>query len=181
MFSGKTEELIRRLRRAAIARKGVQVFKPSLDNRYAESEIVSHSDVRMESLSISSAAEILTSLKPASQVIGIDEANFFGQPLVDVVNQLANYGKRVVVAGLDTDFLGRPFPPIPDLLATAELITKTLAICMQCGNPANHTQRLVDSNELILVGAGGAYEPRCRFCFERKGRGRALPDTKATP
>ena len=166
MFSGKTEELIRRLRRAAIARKGVQVFKPSLDTRYAETEIVSHSDLRMDSQSIASATEILTNLKASTQVIGIDEANFFGESLVAVVNQLANEGKRVLVAGLDTDFLGRPFPPIPDLLATAELITKTLAICMQCGSPAKHTQRLVDSKELILVGAAGAYEPRCRFCFE---------------
>jgi thymidine kinase len=166
MFSGKSEELIRRLRRASIARKRVQVFKPALDNRYSEDEIVTHDDVRMSSETVNSAEEILTKLDWRTQVVGIDEANFFGQCLLEIANQLADSGKRVIIAGLDTDYMGRPFPPMPDLLATAESITKTLAICMRCGNPAKHTQRLVDSDELILVGATDAYEARCRACFE---------------
>jgi thymidine kinase len=166
MFSGKSEELIRRLRRASIARKQVQVFKPAMDTRYSGDEIVTHDDVRMGSESVNSAEEILAKLHWRTQVIGIDEANFFGQPLLEVANQLADSGKRVIVAGLDTDYMGRPFPPMPDLLAIAESITKTLAICVRCGNPAKHTQRLVDSDELILIGATGAYEARCRACFE---------------
>jgi thymidine kinase len=166
MFSGKSEELIRRLRRASIARKRVQVFKPALDNRYSEDEIVTHDHVRMSSESVNSAEEILTKLDWRTQVVGMDEANFFGQSLLEIANQLADSGKRVIIAGLDTDYMGRPFPPMPDLLATAESITKTLAICMRCGNPAKHTQRLVDSDELILVGATDAYEARCRACFE---------------
>jgi thymidine kinase len=166
MFSGKSEELIRRLRRASIARKQVQVFKPAMDTRYSGDEIVTHDDVRMGSESVNSAEEILAKLHWRTQVIAIDEANFFGQPLLEVANQLADSGKRVIVAGLDTDYMGRPFPPMPDLLAIAESITKTLAICVRCGNPAKHTQRLVDSDELILIGATGAYEARCRACFE---------------
>ncbi len=148
MFSGKTEELIRRLRRATIARKRVQVFKPSLDTRYAESEIVTHADVRMRCESVSSARHILEKLDSRTQVVGIDEANFFGPDLVPVANQLADSGKQVIVSGLDTDYLGRPFPPMPDLLALAESITKTLAICMRCGAPAKHTQRLIESASL---------------------------------
>ncbi len=166
MFSGKSEELIRRLRRARIARKFVQVFKPELDNRYSETEIVTHGDVRMPSESVRSAEEILGKLERRTQVIGIDEANFFGPQLVAVADQLADSGKQVIIAGLDTDFMGRPFPPIPDLLAISESITKTLAICMCCGNPAKHTQRLIYSDELIFVGAAGSYEARCRACFE---------------
>lgn len=166
MFSGKSEELIRRLRRAVIARKRVQTFKPSIDTRYSETEIVTHADVRMLSEPVASAAEILARLDWRTQVIGIDEANFFGPDLVGLANQLADQGKQVLVAGLDTDYLGLPFEPMPALLATAELITKTLAICMRCGNPAKHTQRLVCSDERILVGASEAYEARCRRCFE---------------
>ena len=166
MFSGKTDELIRRLRRAIIARKRVQVFKPSIDRRYSENEIVTHADVRMQSETLGSATEILSRTDWRTEVVGIDEANFFGPSLVGVVNQLADNGKRVLVAGLDTDFMGRPFPPMPDLLATAELITKTLAICMRCGNPAKHSQRLTESNDLILVGTADAYEARCRACFQ---------------
>jgi thymidine kinase len=166
MFSGKSEELIRRLRRASIARRRVQVFKPTLDTRYSADEIVTHTDVRMQSESAASPEEILARVDWRSQVIGIDEANFFGQPLLAVASQLADAGKRVIVAGLDTDFMGRPFAPMPDLLAIAESITKMLAICVRCGNPAKHTQRLVDSDQLILVGAAGAYEARCRHCFE---------------
>ncbi len=166
MFSGKSEELIRRLRRARIARKRVQVFKPVLDNRYSADEIVSHGDQRMDSEVVSNAKEILAKLDWRTQVIGIDESNFFGPDLVDVTAQLANTGKQVIVAGLDTDFLGRPFSPMPELLCLAESITKTLAICMRCGNPAKHTQRLVESDDLIVVGAAGMYEARCRRCFE---------------
>jgi thymidine kinase len=166
MFSGKSEELIRRLRRARIARKRVQVFKPTIDDRYSRDEIVSHGDQRMKSEVVSNAKEILQKLDWRSQVVGVDESNFFGPDLVEVTAQLADAGKQVIVAGLDTDFMGRPFPPMPDLLCLAESITKTLAICMRCGNPAKHTQRLVESDDLIVVGAAGMYEARCRHCFE---------------
>jgi len=166
MFSGKSEELMRRLRRAMIARKRVQVFKPIIDDRYSEHEIVSHTDIRMKSEAIGGASEITSRLDWRTQVVGIDESNFFGQELVEIANQLADSGKQVIVAGLDTDYMGRPFPPMPDLLTLAESITKTLAICVRCGNPAKHTQRLVESNELIVVGAAGSYEARCRRCFE---------------
>jgi thymidine kinase len=166
MFSGKSEELIRRLRRAKIARKRVQVFKPALDDRYSLDEIVSHGDQRMKSNVVSSAKEILEQTDGRTQVIGIDESNFFKTDLADAASQLADMGKQVIVAGLDTDYLGRPFSPMPELLCLAESITKTLAICMRCGNPAKHTQRLVESQDLIVVGASGMYEARCRRCFE---------------
>jgi thymidine kinase len=166
MFSGKSEELIRRLRRAMIARKRVQVFKPKIDNRYSDDEIVSHGDLRMKSEVIGDASEILTFLDWRTEVIGIDEANFMGDSLVEITERLADSGKQVIISGLDTDFMGRPFPPIPELLARAETITKTLAICVRCGNPAKHTQRLVASEDLIVVGAAGMYEARCRRCFE---------------
>ncbi len=166
MFSGKSEELIRRLRRARIARKRVQAFKPAIDIRYSLDEIVSHGDVRMKSAVVADVAEILTKLDWRTEVVGVDESHFFGQGLVDVAQQLADSGKQVIIAGLDTDYLGRPFPPMPDLLTLAESITKVLAICMRCGNPAKHTQRLVDSEDLIVVGASGTYEARCRRCFE---------------
>ena len=166
MFSGKSEELIRRLRRAMIARKRVQVFKPAIDTRYSATEIVSHGDIRMKSEVVSGAGEILKKMDWRTQVIGVDEANFMGPELIDVANQLADSGKQVIISGLDTDYMGRPFSPIPELLALAESITKTLAICMRCGNPAKHTQRLVESDDLIVVGAAGMYEARCRRCFE---------------
>ncbi|HXA67076.1 MAG TPA: thymidine kinase [Bryobacteraceae bacterium] len=166
MFSGKSEELMRRLRRAMIARKRVQVFKPVIDNRYSGDEIVSHTEMRMKSETVGKASDIVTQLDWRTQVVGIDEANFLGQELVEVATQLADSGKQVIVAGLDTDYMGRPFPPMPDLLTLAESITKTLAICMRCGNPAKHTQRLVESSDLIVIGAAGMYEARCRRCFE---------------
>jgi thymidine kinase len=166
MFSGKSEELMRRLRRATIARKRVQVLKPEIDIRYSPNEIVSHNATRMPCQPVSTPAQILAATDWRAQVIGIDEANFFGPGLVPVVSQLADAGKQVIVAGLDTDYLGRPFPPLPDLLAISESITKILAICMRCGNPAKHTQRLIESDDLIVVGAAGAYEARCRRCFE---------------
>ena len=166
MFSGKSEELIRRLRRARIARKRVQVFKPALDDRYSADEIVSHGDQRLKSEVVASAKQILEVVDWRTQVIGVDESNFFGRDLVEVSAQLADAGKQVIIAGLDTDYLGRPFPPMPELLCLAESITKTLAVCMRCGNPAKHTQRLVESDDLIVVGAAGMYEARCRRCFE---------------
>jgi len=166
MFSGKSEELIRRLRRAQIARQRVQIFKPKLDNRYCEDHIVSHSEMKIRSQLVSEPREILELLDGRTQVIGIDEGQFFDLHLVDVCNKLADTGKRVIVAGLDQDFRGNPFDPMPQLLAIAEYITKTLAICVRCGAPANRTQRLVENPDRLLVGATDAYEARCRLCFE---------------
>jgi len=166
MFSGKSEELIRRLRRAMIARKRVEVFKPAIDNRYSENEIVSHGDLRMTSQVVGSASDVIDLLDWRAEVVGIDEANFMGPQLVDVAQRLADSGKQVIISGLDTDYMGRPFAPIPDLLAHAESIIKTLAICVRCGNPAKHTQRLRGSDDLIVVGASDMYEARCRRCFE---------------
>jgi thymidine kinase len=166
MFSGKSEELIRRLRRAEIARQRVQIFKPVIDQRYSSDQIVSHSDLRIHSDSVATAAEVQAKLDLRTEVIGIDEAQFLGEAVVELVVRLADMGKRIVIAGLDTDYLGRPFHPMPELLAVADEITKTLAICMQCGNPAKHTQRLIASQDLIVVGAEGMYEARCRRCFE---------------
>jgi len=166
MFSGKSEELIRRLRRANIARKRVQVFKPAIDNRYSRTHIVSHGDLRMESEVLENVNDLLRRIDWRTEVVGVDEANFMGPDLVGVVGMLADSGKQVIVAGLDTDYMGRPFAPIPDLLAHAEVITKTLAICVRCGNPAKHTQRLRGSDDLIVVGASDMYEARCRRCFE---------------
>src|SRR5262245_22905776 len=166
MFSGKTEELIRRLRRAQIARQRVQIFKPRIDERYGPDQLISHSEMRLNSETVSSADEILEKIDWKAEVIGIDEAQFFDARLVQVCNRLADLGKRVVVAGLDKDYLGKPFDPMPQLMAIAEYIEKTLAICMKCGNPANYTQRLVDIPDRVLVGATGTYEARCRRCFE---------------
>src|SRR6185503_6688944 len=166
MFSGKSEELIRRLRRAQIARQRVQIFKPKLDSRFSEDHIVSHSEMKIKSQLVGQAREIVHLLDGRTQVIGIDEGQFFDMDLVYVCNKLADSGKRVIVAGLDQDFRGKPFDPMPQLLSIAEYITKTLAICVRCGAPANRTQRLVESSDRLLVGASGAYEARCRLCFE---------------
>jgi thymidine kinase len=166
MFSGKSEELIRRLRRAEIARQRVQIFKPAIDQRYSEDHIVSHSELKIRSECVKDIHEFQGKLDIRTEVIGIDEAQFLGMEVVDVVVRLADMGKRVIIAGLDTDYLGRPFHPMPELLAIADEITKDLAICMRCGNPAKHTQRLVASEDLIVVGAAGMYEARCRRCFE---------------
>jgi thymidine kinase len=166
MFSGKSEELIRRLRRAEIARQRVQIFKPLIDQRYANNGIVSHSGLGIGSDNVRTAAEVLEKVEARTEVVGIDEAQFLGEGLVEVSTKLADMGKRVIVSGLDTDFLGRPFEPMPRLLAVAEEISKLLAICVRCGNPAVHTQRLVASEDLIVVGAAGMYEARCRRCFE---------------
>ncbi len=166
MFSGKSEELIRRLRRAEIARQRVQIFKPGIDQRYSEDHIVSHSELRIRSESVKDAADVERRLDIRTEVVGIDEAQFLGEGIVDLVIRMADMNKRVICAGLDTDYLGRPFHPMPELLAVADEITKSLAICMRCGNPAKHTQRLVASEELVVVGAAGMYEARCRRCFE---------------
>ena len=166
MFSGKSEELIRRLRRAEIGKQRVQIFKPLIDQRYAKNGIVSHSGLEIPSELVQGGHDVLTKVLPRTEVVGIDEAQFLGDSVVDACTKLADMGKRVIVAGLDTDFMGRPFEPMPRLLAVAEEITKLLAICMQCGNPAVHTQRLVANEELIVVGATGMYEARCRRCFE---------------
>lgn len=164
MFSGKTEELIRRLRRARIARQHVEIFKPSIDTRYSETEVVSHDETAIPSTPVDTPAQILLMTSNAD-VVGIDEAHFFGPGLLEVVQQLAGQGKRVIVAGLDQDYLGNPFEPIPQLLAVAEYVTKLHAVCMVCGAPANHSQRLVPDGRRVLVGAKGAYEPRCRLHF----------------
>src|SRR5687767_6388082 len=166
MFSGKSEELIRRLRRAQIARQKVQIFKPALDTRYDLDHIVSHSEMRIPSSPVPGARALLDQVAPDTEVVGIDEGQFFDAELPAVCNTLADQGKRVIVAGLDKDYLGRPFEPMPQLLAIAEYITKTLAICMVCGNPANHTQRLVASEDRVLLGTQGTYEARCRRCFD---------------
>jgi thymidine kinase len=163
MFSGKTEELIRRLRRAMIAKLKVRIFKPIIDTRYSSNKIVSHSDQALPSTLVESPQEILD-LADDAQVIGIDEAQFFSGDLAEVCNELANRGKRVIVAGLDQDYKGVPFEPIPHLLAVSEYITKTLAICVVCGNPADKTQRKTASSERVLVGAADSYEARCRKC-----------------
>lgn len=163
MFSGKTEELIRRLKRAAIAKQTVKIFKPKVDNRYSTNSIISHSEQSLPSIVVETPAEIYEQSKDA-QVIGIDEAQFFPKDLVEICNKLADEGKRVVVAGLDMDYRGVPFEPIPELLAIAEYITKTLAICVVCGNPADRTQRKIVSSERVVVGAADSYEARCRKC-----------------
>ncbi len=163
MFSGKTEELIRRLRRAEIAKQRVLIFKPRLDTRFSAKAIVSHSDQSLPSLLIDNPDDIVELAKDA-QVVGIDEAQFFPLGIVEVCNKLANKGKRVIVAGLDQDYKGVPFEPIPQLLAVAEYITKTLAICVVCGNPADKTQRKTQSSERVVVGASEIYEARCRRC-----------------
>lgn len=163
MFSGKTEELIRRLRRAKIAKQKVVIFKPNIDTRYSSNSIVSHSEQSLPSILIKDVKEILDLIEDA-QVIGIDEAQFFSNDLIDVCNKLADDGKRVIVAGLDMDYKGIPFEPMPQILSVAEYITKSLAICVVCGNPADRTQRKTHSSERVVVGAADVYEARCRKC-----------------
>ena len=165
MFSGKSEELIRRLRRAKIARQRVQVFKPDIDVRYSRDHIVSHSEMRHESSAVTTAAEIRALVLPETEVVGVDEGQFFDNDLVGVAGELAGRGVRVIVAGLDQDYAGRPFGPMPALLAVAEYITKTHAICVCCGEPANYSQRIIEAEGQVVVGAADAYEARCRRCF----------------
>jgi thymidine kinase len=165
MFSGKTEELIRRLVRARIAKQPVQAFKPEIDQRYAKDHVVSHNGQRIPSTEVASAGDILRLVQAPTKVVAIDEAQFFGADLVDVVEELARSGRRVIVAGLDQDYRGNPFEPVPSLMAVAESVTKTMAVCMVCGHPANRTQRLVAGEGRVLVGAEEAYEARCRACW----------------
>ncbi len=163
MYSGKSEELIRRLRRALIARQKVEIFKPSIDIRYGADHIVSHSEARIPSRLVASALEI-EPLAREAQVVGIDEGQFLGPDLPAVVDRLAESGKRVIVAGLDQDYRAQPFEPMPQLLAIAEYITKTLAICVVCGAPGSRTQRTRPENGRVVVGGAGLYEARCRRC-----------------
>lgn len=165
MFSGKTEELLRRIRRAMIARQPTILFKPKIDTRYSDDSVVSHDQMRLPSVVVSRPEEILDLAKDAL-VVGIDEAQFFPPSIIDVCNELARRGKRVIVAGLDADYRGKPFEPMPALMASAEYLTKHLAICAQCGNPAHCTQRLGASTEQVLLGSTEAYEARCRRCFQ---------------
>jgi thymidine kinase len=169
MFSGKSEELIRRVRRAQIARQKVQIFKPKLDARFSESEIVSHSEMKLPSQVVEKASEIPPLVAPETEVVGIDEGQFFDATLVEVADSLANRGLRVIVAGLDQDYRGRPFEPMPQLMAVAEYVDKTLAVCMRCGAPANRSQRLVHAAGRVVVGGAGEYEARCRACFDPNG------------
>lgn len=164
MFSGKSEELIRRLRRAQIARQPLQSFKPHIDNRYDATRIVSHSAVSIDAEVARDSADLARLISSESRVIGIDEVQFFDVGVVDLVERLAAQGARVILAGLDQDYLGRPFEPMPQLLALAEYITKTLAICSRCGAPAGRTQRMVGGDARVAVGAAEAYEARCRAC-----------------
>src|ERR1044071_9439165 len=166
MFSGKTEELIRRLRRAEIARQKVQVFKPEIDNRYPASDVVSHSAQRTGGSAVAAGKEIMELVHRETEVVGIDEAQFFDVSIVAVADRLAAQGRRVIVAGLDQDYRGVPFEPMPALMAVADYVTKLLAICMRCGNPASRTQRMSDTTERVEVGAHDSYESRCRLCFE---------------
>ncbi len=165
MFSGKSEELIRRLNRAKIARQKVQVFKPKIDDRYSIEEIASHSGMTHISKPVMTAKELLAQIDDDTEVVGIDEGQFFDMEVVEAVNDLANEGKRVIIAGLDQDYMGKPFEPMPQLLSIAEFITKTHAICVKCGNTANYSQRTFESAERVEVGASGKYEARCRKCF----------------
>lgn len=165
MFSGKSEELIRRLRRAQIARQKVQVFKPKIDDRYSIEQIASHSGMTHVSKPVMTAAELMAQIEADTQVVGIDEGQFFDMEIIEAANELARSGKRVIIAGLDQDYMGRPFEPMPQLLSVAEFITKTHAICVKCGNTANYSQRTSDSLSRVEVGAGDKYEARCRKCF----------------
>jgi thymidine kinase len=172
MFSGKTEELIRRLNRARIAKQRVEIFKPHIDKRYSEEDVVSHDSKAIQSIPVESASQILFYANDM-EVIGIDEAQFFDDELASVCNQLANSGVRVIIAGLDMDFQGKPFGPLPALMATAEYVTKVHAICMRCGNLANYSHRTIANEKLVMLGETESYEPLCRKCFNeaRKQKG----------
>jgi thymidine kinase len=171
MFSGKTEELIRRLRRARIARQKVEIFKPRIEVRYSEEDVVSHDENSIQSTPVDSAANIVL-LASGVEVVGIDEAQFFDNGLIDVCNQLANSGIRVIVAGLDMDFRGVPFGPIPKLLSIAEYVTKVHAICVRCGRLAQYTHRISEDDKLILLGETDIYEPLCRGCYGKSKTGK---------
>ncbi len=165
MFSGKTEELIRRLKRAEIAGQKLMIFKPAIDKRYSEDKVVSHDDKSIKSVAVQNAAQIKQQVDDEVEVVGIDEAQFFDDEIVEVVNDLANMGIRVIVAGLDMDYKGNPFGPMPRLMAIAEFVTKVHAICVRCGNLANYSHRKALSDDLVLLGTKNEYEPLCRKCF----------------
>jgi len=164
MFSGKTEELIRRLKRAKIAMQQVEIFKPQIDVRYSEEEVISHDENAIQSTPVTTAGNILL-LASEVEVVGVDEAQFFDMGLIEVCNQLANGGTRVIVAGLDMDYRGRPFGPIPGLIATAEFVTKVHAICVRCGHIAHNTHRKMKADKLVILGEKDLYEPLCRKCY----------------
>ncbi|MBI4211031.1 MAG: thymidine kinase [Deltaproteobacteria bacterium] len=166
MFSGKTEELIRRLRLVQIAKQRVQIFKPSIDNRYEDDYIISHSEQRFLCKPVSDAKEILQHIADTTRVVGVDEAQFFGEDIIQIVAKLADRGLRVIIAGLDQDFRGEPFGPMPRLMAVAESVLKLKAVCMVCGGLATKTQRLTRDDATVVVGSGEAYEARCRACFD---------------
>jgi thymidine kinase len=180
MFSGKSEELIRRVRRATYAKQKVQVFKPLIDNRYSEESVVSHNGTAVLAEPVERSVQILKSVTPETEVVAIDEVQFFDEDIVPVAQELADQGLRVIVAGLDQDFKGEPFGPVPEMMALAEHVTKLQAICMSCGSPASRTQRLINGkpasydDPVILVGASESYEPRCRHCHEVPGKKRNL-------
>lgn len=169
MFSGKTEELIRRLKRARFANQKIAIFKPSLDTRYSEVQVVSHDAHALTSTPISDAAKMLE-IDPDVQVVGVDEAQFFGDNIVEVCQKLADRGVRVIIAGLDTDYLGKPFGPMPALMAVAEDVQKVHAICVKCGNLANHSHRLSKNKDLVVLGEQDIYEPLCRSCYNEAMR-----------
>lgn len=166
MFSGKSEELIRRITRYKIARVPTQIFKPLIDDRYSTNEVVSHSSLSVAAEPVGDSDELLRAVKERTEVVGVDEAQFFDDGLIQVVAQLAASGKKVIIAGLDLDFLGRPFEPIPSLMTHAEYVTKSLAVCHRCGGSGMYTQRVIASDELVVLGAEGAYEARCRACYD---------------
>jgi len=166
MFSGKSEELIRRITRSQIARIPVQAFKPRLDVRYAQTQVVSHSAMSVGAIPVDDSDGLLRSLDESTEVVGIDEAQFFDDGLVGAVDQMAAAGIQVIIAGLDTDYLRRPFEPVPTLSQRAEVVTKMLAVCHKCGGPGMYTQRIVRSDDLVVLGALGAYEARCRMCYD---------------
>ncbi len=166
MFSGKSEELIKRLRRAQIAKRRVQIFKHGMDARYDATSIVSHSQMSLPGVAINDVNDILDLVDDRTELVAIDEGQFFSEDIVAVTNKLANQGKRVIIAGLDLDYKGQPFGPMPQLMCCAEYVTKQLAICMSCGEPANFTQRLTSATEQVVVGADETYEARCRRHFE---------------
>ena len=168
MFSGKSEELIRRLVRYKIARVVVQAFKPQLDTRYSETKVVSHSSLSVDAEAVQSSQELLHSVDDKTVIVGIDEGQFFDHGLVPVAEQLAALGKQIIVAGLDLDYLGRPFGPIPELMTRSEYVSKLLAVCHRCGGPGMFTQRVIESDELVVLGATDSYEARCRICYDPK-------------
>lgn len=173
MFSGKTEELIRRVKRARLARQRVQAFKPRIDTRYDPSCIVSHEAVALDAIAVATSESLEARVEPETHVVAIDEAQFFDRGIVDVCDRLANRGLRVIAAGLDQDYLGRPFPPMPELMAIAEEVTKVHAVCTLCGSAASRSQRLIPESTTVLVGGAGSYEARCRGCFEPREMPRA--------